>query len=133
MTAVAALAARPCNGVTVSVDDEDVFVVVGVVSTELKRLRLRFEFAVFRSWVPTPPAIIVDDLDENCCCCCDGCICGVIRRFGIVVVVVGFIAKPSLSSSSSASMARIDLRLVDNTPPLLVPLLMSAPRPNADT
>ena len=131
MTAVAALAARPCNGVTVSVDDEDVFVVVGVVSTELKRLRLRFEFFVPRSWVLTPPAIIVDDFDENCCCC-DG-ICGVVRRFGVVVVVGGFIAKPSLSSSSSASMARIDLRLVDNTPPLLVPLLMSAPRPNADT
>ena len=68
ITAAAAFDAMLCRGVTVSVDDDDVLVVVGVVSTELKRLRLRFDFVfvtdvVVAGDVIWPFASIVDDFE----------------------------------------------------------------------
>lgn len=61
-----ALAARPCRGVTVSVDDDDVLVVVGGVSTELNRVRFVSDSisAVASGLnVVGPDAIIVDDFE----------------------------------------------------------------------
>lgn len=46
---------------TVSVDDDELFVDVGGVSTELNRFRLRFDVAVVDCMVPV--ASIVDDFE----------------------------------------------------------------------
>lgn len=112
-----ALAARPCRGVTVSVDDDDVLVVVGGVSTELNRVRFVSDsisaVASGRS-VVGPDAIIVDDFEYIWLFRLDGDV----RRYSVLV------------SSDDTTPGFVVVVVLFEIP---LPSVIRPPIPNADT